>query len=149
MIKRRLHWRKMLIVFHDVNKLLSQELKRILNDTYCDANFSDSATSYASTSQMLENLLRSLFIGMGSYCQVLETLRESISKGLTTTGSTDFTLTGDNFPYWSSHTGEGHSVLFKVPQFSDSMKGIILCVVYSSTAGQMADKWQTIVLQVY
>ncbi|KAK7286762.1 hypothetical protein RJT34_21987 [Clitoria ternatea] len=120
---------------------LSQVLKSIMNDTYSEANVSDLATSYASTSQILEHPSRSLLIGMGSHCQVLNALRERRSKGLTTNGSTDFFLpNNDNIPYCISHTGEGNSVLFKVPHISDwFMKGMVLSVVYSWTAVKTVD----------
>ncbi|KAK7257389.1 hypothetical protein RIF29_31336 [Crotalaria pallida] len=39
-----------------------------------------------------------------------------------------------------TYTGEGHSVLFEVPQVRDCcLKGMILCVVSSCTPGNMAD----------
>ncbi|KAK7286759.1 hypothetical protein RJT34_21982 [Clitoria ternatea] len=119
---------------------LSKALKSIMNDTYSDANVSDLATSYASTSQILEHPSRSLLIGMGSHCQVLDALRERRSKGLTANGSTDFFLPNDNFRYCISHTGEGNSVLFKVPHISDwFMKGMVLSVVYSWTTVKTVD----------
>ncbi|XP_061372300.1 uncharacterized protein LOC133314797 [Gastrolobium bilobum] len=57
-------------------------------------------------------------------------------QGLATNGSSDFFLPGDNCPNWSAYTGEGHSVFFQVPD--RPMKGMILCVVYSSTPENMA-----------
>ena len=48
-------------------------------------------------------------------------------------------LPGDNYPYWLAYTGEGYSVPFQVPEDSDCrMKGMLLCVVYSSTPENMA-----------
>jgi len=44
----------------------------------------------------------------------------------------DVSLPGDNDPYWLAYKGEGHSVSFTVPQDPD-MKGMALCVIYSST----------------
>jgi len=53
---------------------------------------------------------------------------------LKTHGSSDVHLPGDKYPYWLAYTGEGYSVPFQVPDVSDCpMKGMILCVVYSST----------------
>jgi len=40
-------------------------------------------------------------------------------------------LPGDNYPYWSTHTGDGHSVYFTVPK-DCGMKGMALCIVYFS-----------------
>lgn len=61
-------------------------------------------------------------------------------QGLTSNGSRDFFLPGDNYPYWLAYTGEGHSVLFEVPEDSDCcMKGMTLCVVYSSTDNKAAE----------
>ncbi|WVZ17091.1 hypothetical protein V8G54_010073 [Vigna mungo] len=58
---------------------------------------------------------------------------------LRTNSSTDFVLPGDNYPYWLAYRGEGCSVPFQVPEDSDCrMKGMLLCVVYSSTPGNMA-----------
>jgi len=53
--------------------------------------------------------------------------------------SCDVTLPGDNDPYWLAHMGEGHSVSFTVPQDRD-MKGMALCVVYSSTSEIVASE---------
>ncbi|KAK7286734.1 hypothetical protein RJT34_21945 [Clitoria ternatea] len=113
---------------------LNEELRRIL-DNQCDVNFTDlEITSYASQVSDLSLRLRSLLIGMGSYHIVIDTLGKSISQGLTIGESADFSLPGDNYPYWLNHTGEGRSVIFKVPQATYcSMKGMALCVVYSST----------------
>ncbi|CAJ1949607.1 unnamed protein product [Sphenostylis stenocarpa] len=58
---------------------------------------------------------------------------------LRTNSSTDFVLPGDNYPYWLAYTGNGYSVPFQVPEDSDCrMKGMMLCVVYSSTPENMA-----------
>jgi len=46
--------------------------------------------------------------------------------------SCDVSLPGDNDPYWLAYKGEGHSVSFTVPRDRE-MKGMALCVVYSST----------------
>lgn len=56
-----------------------------------------------------------------------------MAQGLTTDGSCDIILPGDNYPCWLTRIGEGHSVLFTVPQDSHGhMKGMALCIVYSS-----------------
>ncbi|XP_061362494.1 disease resistance protein RUN1-like [Gastrolobium bilobum] len=111
---------------------LTQGLRRILDDL-CDVNFPEmETTSYAS---QISNLsLRSLLIGMGSCHMVMDTLGKSISQGLTNNGSSDYFLPGDNCPNWLAYTAEGHSVFFQVPEDSDRpIKGMILCVIYSST----------------
>ncbi|MCI05701.1 TMV resistance protein N, partial [Trifolium medium] len=60
-------------------------------------------------------------------------------QGLTTNDSGEIFLPGDNYPSWLAYTGEGPSVHFQVPEDSDRcMKGITLCVVYSSTSENMA-----------
>ncbi|KAK8464554.1 hypothetical protein PHAVU_010G024250 [Phaseolus vulgaris] len=46
--------------------------------------------------------------------------------------SCDVCLPVDNDPYWLGHMGEEHSVSFTVPLDRD-LKGMVLCVVYSST----------------
>ncbi|CAL0328928.1 unnamed protein product [Lupinus luteus] len=115
---------------------LRQDFRRIL-DSLSDLN--ELETSYAL--QISKHSLRSLLIGMGSYHQVFDTLSSSISQGFTAGGSSDIFLPGDNYPCWFTYTSEGHSVLFEVPQFSDGhLKGMILCVVYSSSPGSMTDE---------
>jgi hypothetical protein len=53
---------------------------------------------------------------------------------LTTNDSGEFVLPRDNYPSWLAYIVEGSSVHFQVPEDSDRcMKGIALCVVYSSS----------------
>ncbi|XP_027336565.1 TMV resistance protein N-like [Abrus precatorius] len=83
--------------------------------------------------------LRSLWIGMGSYHQFVITLCKCVPQGFTTNESGSFSLPGDNYPYWSTHKGHRHSILFKVPQVNDyHMKGMILHVVCSSMLESVA-----------
>ncbi|KAK2352790.1 disease resistance protein RUN1 [Trifolium repens] len=59
-------------------------------------------------------------------------------QGLTTNSSGCF-LPGDNCPSWLAYKCEGPSVLFQVPKDSDCcMKGIALCVLYSSMLENLA-----------
>jgi hypothetical protein len=59
-------------------------------------------------------------------------------QGLATNFGDSF-LPGDNYPSWLAYKGEGPSVLFQVPEDSDFfMKGIALCVLYSSTPENLA-----------
>ncbi|KAK7350577.1 hypothetical protein VNO77_09351 [Canavalia gladiata] len=122
---------------------LTQELKRILNGTY-DVNFTELVrTSNVSASDIseAEHSWRSVLIGMGSYHQVLNTLSESISQGLAS-GSSDFPLPDNNYPCCLTYKGEGHSVTFNVPQNSSChLKGMTLCVVYSSTPENIATEY--------
>ncbi|MCH85856.1 TMV resistance protein N, partial [Trifolium medium] len=91
--------------------------------------------------------LRSLVIGMGSSQIVMDTLEKSLSQGLPT-NSSDYFLPRDNYPSWLAFTCEGPSVVFKVPADSDDccMKGISLCVLYSSTPGNLATECHPSVL---
>jgi len=58
---------------------------------------------------------------------------------LTTNDYSGCCLPGGNYPSWLAYTGEGPSVLFQVPKDIDChMKGIVLCVVYSSTSENVA-----------
>ncbi|AES95826.1 hypothetical protein MTR_5g029940 [Medicago truncatula] len=67
--------------------------------------------------------------------------------GLTTNCSSNLCLPGENYPSWLAYKGEGTSVLFQVPEDSNCcMKGIIVCVVYSSTSENMGAKCLTGVL---
>ncbi|RDX81320.1 hypothetical protein CR513_38010, partial [Mucuna pruriens] len=63
----------------------------------------------------------------------------SYDKVLTTHSSGDFLLPGDNYPRWLAYIKNGYSVPFEVPVVSGyQMKGMTLCVVYSSTAENKA-----------
>ncbi|XP_027337081.1 TMV resistance protein N-like, partial [Abrus precatorius] len=129
----------------DMEIQLSKELRTIMNDIY-GANFIEGV---ASTSQIPEHSLRCNLIAMGSCGEVFNILKKSTLKGLTTTESLDAFLPGDNYPYWSTHTREGHSVPFRVPGGSNCcMKGITLCVVYSSPPEITADESLVCVLMV-
>ncbi|WJX91836.1 hypothetical protein P8452_73558 [Trifolium repens] len=135
MIRRLLRLRTIVVQFHSKNQL-TQELQRILDDQY-DVSYTQVETSHAS--QISNHSLRSLLIGMGSFHIVIDTLSKSISQGLTTNDSGKFFLPGDNYPSWLAYTGEGPSIHFQVPEDSDCcMKGITLCVVYSSTSENTA-----------
>ncbi|RHN38975.1 putative TIR domain, P-loop containing nucleoside triphosphate hydrolase [Medicago truncatula] len=113
---------------------LTQELRGILDDQY-DISVTKVETSHAS--QISNPSLRSLLIGMGNFHIFIEALSKSISQGLTTNDSGEFFLPGDNYPSWLAYTGEGPSVRFQVPKDSDHcIKGITLCVVYSSTISE-------------
>ncbi|KAL2319323.1 hypothetical protein Fmac_028292 [Flemingia macrophylla] len=110
---------------------LTQEL-RINLDKFCNVNVSELETSHAL--QISENSTVSHLIGMGSYHQHFDMLSKSISEVLANHSSSDFLLPGDNYPYWLAYTAKGYSVPFQVPEDSDCcIKGMILCVVYSSS----------------
>ncbi|AES97238.1 putative TIR domain, P-loop containing nucleoside triphosphate hydrolase [Medicago truncatula] len=115
---------------HSENQL-TQELRRYIDDLY-DVNFTELETT--SHAHQIENLsLKLLVIGMGSSQIVTDTLGKSLAQGLATNSSDSF-LPGDNYPSWLAYKCEGSSVLLQVPEDSGScMKGIALCVVYSST----------------
>jgi len=67
-------------------------------------------------------------------------------QGLTT-NSSDYFLPADNYPSWLAYKCQGPSVLFQVPEDSDfCMKGIALCVLYSSTPQNLAIECLTSVL---
>ncbi|RDY04644.1 TMV resistance protein N, partial [Mucuna pruriens] len=126
-----------ILLQYDSKFKLTQNLKRIM-DGLCDVKFTESErASYAS--QISENAMESYLIGMGSYDQVINMFSKNISEGLRTNDSSDFSLPGDNYPCWLAYIGKGHSVHFQLPEKCDGyMKGIILCVVYSSTSENMA-----------
>ncbi|XP_058743464.1 disease resistance protein RUN1-like [Vicia villosa] len=125
---------------------LTQELRRILDDKY-DVNFTKWETS--SSSHITNLFLRSLLIGMGSCHIVIDALGKSISQGLTANDSSGFFLPCGNYPSCLGYTGEGPSALFQVPKDIDhQLKGIILCVVYSSTSENMGAECLTSVLIV-
>ncbi|KAF1881349.1 hypothetical protein Lal_00023385 [Lupinus albus] len=114
---------------------VTQDFRRIL-DGLSDVNVTE-----LKTSKISKHSLRSFLIGMGSCRQVFNTLSCSISQELTASVSSDFSLPGDNYPCWLTYTDEGNSVLFEVPQVNDyCMKGMVLCVVYSSTPENIAEE---------
>ncbi|CAJ2635033.1 unnamed protein product [Trifolium pratense] len=127
---------------HSENQL-TQELRRFLDDLY-DVNFIELETSHGAQSSNLS--LRSLVIGMGSSQIFMDTLKKSLSKGLSTNSSGSF-LPGNNDPSWLAYKCEGSSVHFQVPENGDRcMNGITLCVLYSSTSENLANECITCVL---
>ncbi|CAI8608298.1 unnamed protein product [Vicia faba] len=111
---------------------LTQELQRILDDQY-DVNFTKLETSNKSQISNLSS--RSLLIRMGSCHIDNDTFDKSISQGLPANDSSDFFLPGGNYHSGLAYKGKGPSALFEVPVHQ--MKGIILCVVYSSISENM------------
>ncbi|RDY04645.1 TMV resistance protein N, partial [Mucuna pruriens] len=129
----------------DTEFQLSKQVRTILDDIY-GVNFTKlEITSY--TSQISMHSLGSYLIGIGSYEDVFNTLCKSISEGLATSESCDVFLPCDNYPYWLTHMGEGHSVCFTVPE-DCPIKGMTLCVVYLSTPEITASECLISVLMV-
>ncbi|GAU30756.1 hypothetical protein TSUD_354810 [Trifolium subterraneum] len=128
---------------HSENQL-TQELRRFLDDLYA-LNFIElETTSHGAQSSNL--CLRSLVIGMGSSQIVMDTLGKSLSQGLSSNSSDSF-LPGNNCPSWLAYKCEGPSVHFKVPENSDRcIRGITLCVLYSSKLENLANECLTSVL---
>ena len=62
--------------------------------------------------------------------------------------SCDVSLPGDNDPHWFAHMCDGHSVSFTVPQDRE-VKGMALCVVYSSTSEIIEPKHTTVLIVNY
>ncbi|KAK7286763.1 hypothetical protein RJT34_21989 [Clitoria ternatea] len=116
----------------DTQFQLSNNLEIILNEVFSENCKKLEITSY--TSQISNHSVRSYLIGIGSYQDIFNTLSQSISEGLRRTNEfTDVILPGDNYPYWLTHEGDGHSVFFTMPKDSYfRTNGMILCVVYSS-----------------
>ncbi|XP_057453499.1 disease resistance protein RUN1-like isoform X2 [Lotus japonicus] len=117
---------------------LSKALRTILDDMYGVNHTEFEIIPYVSP--ISNDSVRSYLIGMGSYLEVFNTLRKSISEVLTTNEPGNIPLTGDNNPHWLTYAGEeGHSVLFTVPQVRNChIKGMTLCVIYSSNPGNTA-----------
>ncbi|KAK7244592.1 hypothetical protein RIF29_39416 [Crotalaria pallida] len=116
----------------------NQDFRRIL-DSLSDASATELEKSYAL--QTSKHSLRSLLIGMGSSSQVVNILSSRISQGLAAGGLSDFSLPSDNHPYWLTHSSEGNSILFEVPQVGDyCLKGMVLCILYSSAPENKAEE---------
>jgi hypothetical protein len=80
-------------------------------------------------------------------CHVAFTFHCFTIQGLTTNNSSDLFLAGGDYPSWLAYAGKGPSTLFQVPDDIDRhMKGIILCVVYSSTSENAGAECLTSVL---
>ncbi|XP_022633874.1 TMV resistance protein N-like [Vigna radiata var. radiata] len=109
-----------ILVQCDTQSQLSKQLNTIFVED--GVNFTESTN----------HSLRFSLIGVGSCNEFLNTVRDSVSKGLESSECCDISLPCENNPYWLGHTGEGHSVSFSVPKDCD-IKGMTLCVVYSST----------------
>nr|XP_007134158.1 hypothetical protein PHAVU_010G024200g [Phaseolus vulgaris]ESW06152.1 hypothetical protein PHAVU_010G024200g [Phaseolus vulgaris] len=75
---------------------------------------------------------RSSLIGVGAYHEFFNAVSHNVSKVSEGSESCDVYLPVDNDPYWLAHMGEEHCVSFTVPLDRD-LKGMVLCVVYSST----------------
>ncbi|XP_020238467.1 TMV resistance protein N isoform X1 [Cajanus cajan] len=115
----------------DTEFQLSKQVQTILNDVF-GVNFTELEIT-SRTSQISKQYLRSYLIGIGSYDQeVFNTLSNSISEGLAANEGFDVFLSGGNDPSWLTNIGEGHAVYFTVPE-GCCMKGMTLCVVYSSS----------------
>jgi hypothetical protein len=70
-------------------------------------------------------------------------------QGLTSNDTGDFFLPSSNHPSWLAYTGEGPSALFQVPKDIDcQMKGIILCIVYSSSSERIGVESLTSVMTI-
>ncbi|CAJ1949601.1 unnamed protein product [Sphenostylis stenocarpa] len=141
------NWRDLAPLFSDLGNLRSVLVQ-------CDTEFQLSTqvqtirveygVNYTEL-RISEHHLRFSLIGVGSYDKFFNTLNKSISEvpsrfylcGLARSECCDICLPGDNHPYWLGHVGEGHSVFFTVPQ-DCHVKGMALCVVYSSTPDIMA-----------
>ncbi|XP_027907376.1 TMV resistance protein N-like [Vigna unguiculata] len=117
---------------------LSKQLQAILVD-YC-ANITESRIS--------KHHFRSCLVGVGRYEEFFNTVSYGIYEVLASSGSCDVCLPGDNYPYWSAHSGEGHSVSFTVPR-DCVMKGLILCVVCLSTPEIIEPELTTVIIVNY
>ena len=69
-------------------------------------------------------------------------------QGLTTNDSSNLFLPGGNYPSWLVYTSEGPSTLLIPDEIDCHMKGVILCVVYSSMSENMGAECLTSVLVI-
>ncbi|XP_068479583.1 disease resistance protein RUN1-like isoform X2 [Phaseolus vulgaris] len=117
---------------------LYEQVKTILVEY--DANITESGIS--------KHKFRSSLTGVGRYKEFFNTISDSIPKVFASSESCDVSLPGDNDPYWLAHMGDGHSVSFTVPQDRE-VKGMALCVVYSSTSEIIEPKHTTVLIVNY
>jgi hypothetical protein len=57
---------------------------------------------------------------------------------MTVDGCGGFSLPGDSYPYWLTFNCKGSSVIFEVPQVEGRNLKTIMCIVFSSTAENIA-----------
>ncbi|KAK2420070.1 disease resistance protein RPV1 [Trifolium repens] len=94
--------------------------------------------SAASTPQVSGNSLKSIFIQLGMNCQVANILKQKIVQNMTVDGCGGYLLPGDSYPYWLTFNCNGSSIIFEVPQVEGRNLKTIMCIVYSSTAEDIA-----------
>ncbi|KAK7273962.1 hypothetical protein RIF29_15030 [Crotalaria pallida] len=87
-----------------------------------------------------ENFTCSLIIQAGEHSKATDTLIESISQGWTNNGSGECSFPDSNNPNFQTFKGKGSSVLFKVPNFGSKLKGMALCIIYSSSLHNLASE---------
>ncbi|KAK7339805.1 hypothetical protein VNO77_20490 [Canavalia gladiata] len=84
----------------------------------------------------------SLWIYMGEHNEAANSHKEIILQGQSTGVFDDRFLNGDKYSNLQTYKGEGSSVLFKMPKvIGHKFKGIAICVVYSSSLGDIAYKY--------
>ncbi|XP_068479015.1 uncharacterized protein [Phaseolus vulgaris] len=106
----------------DTEFQLSKQLKNILVEYFATTTESGISKQHFGSS----------LIGVGAYHEFFNAVSHNVSKVTVSGESCDVCLPVDNDPYWLGHMGEEHSVSFTVPLDRD-LKGMVLCVVYSST----------------
>ncbi|KAF7845058.1 TMV resistance protein N-like [Senna tora] len=85
-----------------------------------------------------ENFTSSLTIQVGIFNNITDALLKNISEGWSE-GGLGCSLPGNNYPLWLVFENEGSSVSFTVSQVVDCcLKGMILCIIYSSSQESMA-----------
>ncbi|PNY05216.1 disease resistance protein (TIR-NBS-LRR class) [Trifolium pratense] len=115
---------------------LSHDAAIILDALYATNN--KELESAASTSQVSGNSLKSIFIQLGMNCHVANILKEKIVQNMTVDGYGGVLLPSDSYPYWLTFNCRGSSVIFEVPQVEGRNLKTIMCLVFSSTAENIA-----------
>ncbi|XP_058755507.1 disease resistance protein RUN1-like [Vicia villosa] len=110
---------------------LSHDTTIILEALY--ATNSKELEPTATTSQVSQISLKSLFIQLGMTCQIANILKEKILQNTTVDESGGCVLLGDSYPDWLSFNCDGSSVTFEVPQVEGHNLKSLMCIAYSST----------------
>ncbi|AES79113.1 disease resistance protein (TIR-NBS-LRR class), putative [Medicago truncatula] len=125
-----------------------EELEAMQN-TAQSSNFVTSASTHCCSQvrgSSSQNSLTSLLVQIGMNCHVVNTLKENIFQKIPPNGSG--LLPGDNYPNWLAFNDNGSSVTFEVPQVDGRSLKTIMCVVYSSSPGDITSEGLKVLLVI-
>ncbi|XP_024641856.1 disease resistance protein TAO1 [Medicago truncatula] len=114
---------------------LSHDAAIILDALYA-TNYKELESTTA-TSKVSKHSLKSLLIQIGMNCQATNILKEIILQNMDLNRSSGCLLPGDSYPNWLTFISEVSSVKFEVPQVEGRDLKTMMCIVYTSTPGNV------------